>query len=192
LQHGQFDSLTYLSSTRVYINSTNSQVEENDDIIVNPNNADDLYTLTKLTGERICLSSGKNVKIARLSNIIGNDTNSTNFLTDIVSKIISTGSFTLYSTLKSSKDYLYIDDAVDLLINVAIKGNQKMYNIAAGNNTSNEEIINELKKHASFTYNIAENAREIIFPIISVDKIKAEFDFKPSNIVFKIPSLLKK
>jgi nucleoside-diphosphate-sugar epimerase len=116
LKKCRFNSLTYLSSTRVYINASKAVAEENDKILVDPFSSDELYTLTKLTGERLCLSSGKNVKIARLSNIYGSDLNSDNFLADIVRRIYNDGEFTLYSSLSSAKDYLFIDDAVNYLL----------------------------------------------------------------------------
>jgi nucleoside-diphosphate-sugar epimerase len=191
LEKGNFDSLTYLSSTRVYINSLRSVAEETDHISVDPLNPDELYTLTKLTGERLCLSSGRNVKIARLSNIIGNDFNSNNFLTEITRKIYEQGSFTLYTTLQSAKDYLYIEDATDLLIKIATRGKEKIYNVASGKNTSNEEIITELEKHSNFTFRVSEDAKQIISPKISVNKIATEFNFTPTDIKTKIYRLLK-
>jgi nucleoside-diphosphate-sugar epimerase len=191
LKECSFNSLTYLSSTRVYINASKKIAEEEDKILVDPANADELYTLTKLTGERLCLSSGRNVKIVRLSNIIGNDFNSDNFLTDIVRRINKEGAFTLFSTLSSAKDYLFIDDAVDLLIKIALTGKEKLYNVASGKNSTNEEIINELKKNLQFSYQISENAKEIKFPEISVKKISIEFNFKPTSIAQQISTLLK-
>lgn len=192
LKECSFNSLTYLSSTRVYINASKALAEENDKILVDPFNADDLYTLTKLTGERLCLSSGRNVKIVRLSNIYGNDVNSDNFLADIVRRIYADGEFTLYSSLSSAKDYLFIDDAVNVLINIALKGKEKVYNVASGHNTSNEQIITELKKNIHFSYSLAQNAVEIKFPIISIKKISTEFNFKPVNITERVSTLIKK
>ena len=192
LKECQFESLTYLSSTRVYINSSKSVAEENDEILINPLHADDLYTLTKLTGECLCLSSGRNVKIIRLSNIFGKDFKSDNFLTGIIRKIQDKGHFTLLLSLSSSKDYLFIEDAVNLVIDIALKGKEKVYNAASGRNVSNEEILNAIKKHVQFSYTVAENAKDITFPRISINKISAEFDFDPENILDHIATLLKK
>lgn len=191
LRECRFDSLTYLSSTRVYINAIKPVADEDDRIMVDPSNADELYTLTKLTGERLCLSSGRNVKIVRLSNIIGNDFSSENFLADIIRKIYTDGKFTLYSSLSSAKDYLFIDDAVDLLIKIAVNGKENIYNVASGHNISNEEIIAELKKNMHFSYSIAQNASEMRFPKISVKKISDEFNFKPTSVLQQISTLLK-
>ena len=192
LRDCHFESLTYLSSTRIYINSVKDLAEENEKILVDPLDSDELYTLTKLTGERLCLSSKKNVKIVRLANVFGDDFNSENFLSDIVRKILNKETVTLYSTLPSSKDYLFIEDAVDLILKIALTGKEQIYNVASGKNTTNEEIINELKNQIDFSFNVSENAKLNVFPKICTRKIIEEFNFQPRNITTLIPNLLKK
>jgi nucleoside-diphosphate-sugar epimerase len=191
LKECSFESLTYLSSTRLYINSQKETGEEEDKILVDPLEPDELYTLTKLTGERICMSSGKLVKIARLSNVFGNDHGSTNFLADIIKNIEECGEVVLFSALSSSKDYIFIDDAVDLILKIALQGKEKIYNVASGINTTNAEIITALKSHKEFSCTVKENAREICFAKISTKKIVTEFNFQPNNIIQQISTLLK-
>jgi nucleoside-diphosphate-sugar epimerase len=191
LKSCKFKSLTYLSSTRIYINSTSQTVREEDKILVDPCSTDELYTLTKLTGESICLASKRITKIVRLSNIYGNDLNSNNFLTDILKNINKNSFFALNLSLSSSKDYLFIDDAVKLLVDISTKGKNQIYNLASGENVSNKQIIDELNKNINFLFEVNKNAKEIIFPTICINKIKEEFDFKPSNIIQYIPSLVK-
>ena len=191
LSKGNFSSLTYLSSTRVYINSNNAFAEETDKVLVDPLDADDLYTLTKLTGERLCLSSGKNCKIVRLSNVIGKQDEQTTFLSSIINEIKNSATLELHQTLTSSKDYIFIDDIVELIIKIVKGGNQKIYNLASGDNISNQEIILELKKYFTFSHTINENAKEIIFPKISNNKICAEFEFEPKNISEQLSLILK-
>lgn len=178
----RFSSLTYLSSTRVYINSIDSIATETDKVMVDPMNPEDLYTLTKLTGERLCLSSGQQTKIARLSNVVGKATASTNFLSQLIDDIRQKGAVELSQTLSSAKDYIYIDEAVDLLIKIALHGKEKIYNLASGINTNNATIIENLQKHFSFNCTVHSNARELIFPIISNKKICSEFQYQPKKI----------
>jgi nucleoside-diphosphate-sugar epimerase len=180
LEKAVFESLTYLSSTRVYISSEENEVFENTPITISIDDPDELYTLTKLTGERLCLSSGRNVKIARLSNVYGADYSSENFITEIVKKIESEKFVRFFTTPASSKDYISIEPLCDLLISIATAGKEKMYNLASGENVSNADIIEMLKEYYSFGYDFDDNAREIIFPRINIDRIKGEFEF-PSN-----------
>jgi nucleoside-diphosphate-sugar epimerase len=190
LKECSFSSLTYLSSTRVYINSNKDIAEEADPVLVYPLEADDLYSLTKLTGESLCLASGRPVKVVRLSNVFGKDGGSDTFLADIIKRICDDGTFTLRSSLSSAKDYLFIDDAVNSIVRIAAEGKRKIYNLAYGRNVSNDEIVNELKKYHPFTFNVAENAKEIIFPVISTQNITSEFNFKPAHLLDKITTLL--
>ena len=56
LAEGDFDSLTYLSSTRVY--SGAAATDESARLVVDPNAPGDLYNLSKLMGESLCLHGG--------------------------------------------------------------------------------------------------------------------------------------
>lgn len=191
LKHCDFDSLTYLSSTRVYINSINEFAAETDKLIIDPLNPDDLYNLTKLTGERLCLSSGRNTKVVRLSNIVGNDIHSENFLPTILKQIKINKTLDLGISLSSAKDYLFIDDAIHILYKIMTAGKEKIYNLGSGINTSNKELMDEIKRYIEFTYTENQNAKEIIFPRISVDRIKKEFNHSPTSINTYIPQLLQ-
>lgn len=183
------NSLTYLSSTRVYVNSLENQVFEDSKILIDVLNSDDLYTLTKLTGERICLSSGKKVRIIRLSNIIGNDLSSNNFLTAILKDIFKSAYLKMYLSPNSAKDYLLIDDAVKLILKITKKGKDQIYNLASGYNIRNDEIIKIIKQQLDFSCDAGPT--EMIFPKISIKKISDEFKFTPQNVLNFIPELIK-
>lgn len=186
-----FKSFTYLSSTRVYINCTSAEVKEDAIIPVNPLHADELYTLTKLTGERICLSSGKKTRIVRLSNVYGNDPDSENFLTDVIKNVMLKKAVSFKVTISSAKDYIHVGDVANLLLKIAVSGQSEIYNIASGFNTSNETIIDELKKYFDFSVDLSLAEKAIIFPRINIEKIKQEFNYTPTNITTFIPDLIK-
>ncbi len=190
LNNCTFNSLTYLSSARVYINCPASPVQEDAVIPVNPLDPDELYTLTKLTGERICLSSGKLVRIARLSNVYGDDSASDNFLTAVISTILREKSVSFNVLPGSAKDYIHVGDAAALLVRIATGGRSQVYNIASGFNTSNAEIIETLKENLSFDVDLSAADKTIIFPLISIEKIKQEFTYEPGNITTFIPHLI--
>lgn len=187
-----FNSLTYLSSTRVYINCETSEVDEDSRICVDVSNADDLYTLTKLTGERLCLSSGKKVKIVRLSNVLGDDELSDNFIASIV-RLIKTEKFvSLHTTLDSSKDYITVGSVAELLIKIAESGMHSIYNIATSVNLTNESVLKLLAEELNFKYRIEEEAKKIIFPQINISKIEQEFGFNSKTELVKLQSIIKK
>ncbi len=191
LEKAEFESLTYLSSTRVYIHTNEKEVFEDTPIPVLINDPDELYTLTKLTGERICLSSGRNAKVVRLSNVYGEDYLSENFITDILRKIKAEKFVKFFTAPGSAKDYIAVDPLCDLLLQVAVSGKQTIYNLASGENISNAEIIELIKAHADFGCEFAENAREIIFPRINIDRIKNEFGFSAGHSKQHLAHLIK-
>ena len=69
LRSGNFDSLLYLSSTRVYAGA--GSTHEGANLVVSPLLPGDLYNLSKLMGESVCLASGGPAKVVRLSNVYG-------------------------------------------------------------------------------------------------------------------------
>lgn len=70
LRENGFSSFLYLSSTRVYAGSEDTREEAR--LSASPLDPSDLYNLSKLTGEAICLASGREkVRVARLSNVVG-------------------------------------------------------------------------------------------------------------------------
>ncbi len=192
LEKAKFESLTYLSSTRVYISSKEKEVFENTPITISIDDPDELYTLTKLTGERLCLSSGHNAKVVRLSNVYGDDYSSENFIIDIIKRIKTEKFIRFFTTPASAKDYISIDPLCDLLISIAVKGKEKIYNVASGENVSNADIIGILKEHYKFGYDFDDNAREIVFPLINIDRIKNEFGFISKTNKKNISELIKK
>ncbi|NOT52326.1 MAG: SDR family oxidoreductase [Chitinophagaceae bacterium] len=190
LQFCDFNSLTYLSSARVYINCKQKKVDESTVLPVDISDSDELYTLTKLTGERICLSSGKKVRIVRLSNVYSNDLEQESFITEIINTISSKKEISFNLSLSSGKDYVPVEDAADLIVSIATGGKEAIYNVASGQNTTNEAIINELKKYFNFSVDMSRANKEILFPEIDIARIKNEFNYVPSDILNSISNLI--
>jgi nucleoside-diphosphate-sugar epimerase len=191
LKEVDFRSLTYLSSTRLYLNSQEREVDEKSDIKISINDPDELYTLTKLTGERICLSSGRNTKIVRLSNVYGLDYNSTNFIFELLNKIKKNSQVDLYTTLNSAKDYISIESTTSLLLDIALSACSGIYNIANGENLSNKELLLIIKQFFDFEYTISKNATQVVHPLIKTDKIKNDFNFVKENTKQNLFNLVK-
>lgn len=192
LARGRFSSLLYLSSTRVYIHSSEKFVRETDRITIDPATTDDLYTLTKLTGESICLSSGRPCCVARLSNVIGPYKDESVYLSQVISHIKKNDHIALEQPAGSGKDYIGIDEAVPLLLRLVKEKATGIYNIASGVNTTNRQLIDELSKYLKFTYTLNEKAPAIVFPVISIEKIRDRFNFLPRDFSQQLPLILEK
>ena len=189
LEKADFTTLVYLSSTRVYARS--SSTYEHDTLVVDPLDPSDLYNLSKLAGESLChCTKERNVKIARLSNVIGMDTGSDNFLFSLIREAMS-GRVVLQTAPESCKDYIWIDDVVRLLTHIAVEGKHAVYNVASGKNLLHRDIVSKLSSLTGCEVEVAPGAILQVFPRIAVDRIKKEFGFTPSSVIKYLDYLVK-
>lgn len=187
LEKADFDSLLYLSSTRVYGRSEVGS--EASMITVDVSAPSDLYNISKLAGESLCLSCGRpSVRIARVSNIVGNDLTSDNFIFTLVRESL-TGRIKLQSALSSAKDYILLDDVVALLTRIAAGGSERIYNVASGSNITHQEITDRLVASTGCELVIGIDAVSQNFPTIDVTRITKEFDFRPGSVLDALPVL---
>jgi len=189
LQNNNFDSFLYLSGTRLY--QRNQSTSEDDSIIVNPTDFNDLYNISKSLGDCLCISmNNPNIRVARLSNVSGNNFNSNLFLPSIVRDAVLKKKIKLFSNLESEKDYIHIDDVVKLLPKISIHGQSNIYNIASGKNTKSKEIVAKISKITKCTVDVESNSPICLFPQISTSRIKKEFNFKPMSVLEKIEDMV--
>ncbi len=189
LNETNFESFLYLSSTRIYHNA--SSTNERADLLVNPLDENNLYNISKIMGEAICNSSKKsNVRIVRLSNVTGKNFNSNLFLPSIIQESLKSKKITLQTNLESEKDYIYIDDVIDILPKISLQGKDSIYNVASGKNITNEQIVKELQRITGCEVEVEKNATKYSFPTISIEKIRNEFDFKPISILDKFNEII--
>lgn len=194
LKNGDFESLTYLSSTRLYLKSrsVDSRLNEGDDIVLNANDSFDIFGASKIAGELLLLNSGKpNVKIVRLSNVFGNDFHSNNFITSIVKDAIVSGKVKLQTTPDSSKDYIAIDDVCKAIIKLSYYRTSGIYNLTFGSNTTNEAITNEIARLTGAEIIYSNTAKKIIFQEINNSKLSNELGFRPSkSLIEGLPEII--
>jgi nucleoside-diphosphate-sugar epimerase len=182
LRDHDFDSLTYLSSTRVYIHS-NSTVEDAV-LSVQPGNPDDLFNLSKLAGESLCRQSGRsNVRSIRVSNVVGEDFVSRNFLFALMHEAKSTGQIILRSSLASQKDYIHVSDVVEMTVAIARSGTSPVYNLAAGCNLTNAQIVAQVRSEITSDLKVAPAAPTVEFRPIDTSRIAREFGFSPAPVL---------
>lgn len=188
LKNATFDSFLYLSSTRVYSNLT----DECTSLKVNPTKPDDLYNISKIMGESLCMASDKpNIRIVRLSNVIGNNFTSNDFLSSIIRDAIEKKIIKLNISLLSEKDYVDINDVVEIIPKIVIGGKNKIYNLASGSNTKTKDIVNEIIRLTDCNVDINKDAKEYSFPIISINRLKNEFNYHPVNVLGKLETIIR-
>lgn len=192
IKNCQFDSITYCSSTRIYLHN----VDASEDCLINVeiNDPYELFNLTKLTAESLLINTVKNYKIVRLSNIFGDDFASDNFITSIIKDALIKKKIFLRTTPKSEKDYLHVNDASKLILKIAeTKFSNGIYNVAAGINITNSEILDIIQTITGCDVTYQSDAANIIFPRINTVRIKKEFDFSPSyGLLEELPMIIDK
>jgi nucleoside-diphosphate-sugar epimerase len=185
-----YEKIMYLSSTRIY-NSTLSIAREESILQVNPADFGDLYNISKLMGESLVNTLGDAGCVVRLSNVYGPDLDSNNFLAHILRDALAKKVITLESSMDSEKDYINVENVVDLLLEIAEKGSRKVYNIASGMNISNQALVEKIISLTGCSLVIKPDAKTVRFPPISIDSIQLEFNYKPSNLLTDMEELVR-
>lgn len=185
LEKADFDSLLYLSSTRVYAGAASGGEDA-------PLAAGDLYNLSKLTGEALCFASGRDhVRVARLSNVFGADFSSDNFLPSIIRAAVVDGRVVLNTALGAAKDYVSIEDVVKILPRIAAQGKHGIYNVAGGRNTSNRQLLAKLSEITGCGVDAPAGAEAAIFPGIAIGRLEQEFAYAPMAVLDCLEGLVE-
>lgn len=188
LSTANFESLLYLSSTRLYGRSDTTREDAN--FHVNPADPSDLYNLSKITGEALCLLSERpSVRVARLSNVYGPDM-SPGFLSSLLGDALARRHIVLQTSFASAKDYVSVTDVVRLLPLIATSGRERIYNVAKGANTSNSELTEALTKLTGCSVEEAPGAPTIRFSPLSIERTRAEFAFNPAALLDDLAAMI--
>ena len=179
LAAGRFASFLYLSSTRVYDGA--GAGEETAPITVDPADPSDLYNLSKLSGEALCLNRPEPaVRIARLSNVYGtrmfaDAAGGANFLADVIGEAVSRGRIALRTHRSSAKDYIDVADVARALVLIAVDGDERVYNVAAGRNASHGEVVDRLSALTGCRIDAPAGAPVVDYPEISTRRLAGLF-----------------
>lgn len=187
LEYGRFESLTYISSTRLYLGAASGS--EDSALVVDYGDAGRLHNALKLVGEALCLASNRaEVRVIRLSNVIGFAPRGISFIPALIKNAISTGEMDLWIAPESAKDYVAIDDVAGILPRICENGRHRLYNVAGGKNITAASIVAciEAATHAKATWHKGETMN---FPPISIDRVQQEFQFKPRAALEVLPAV---
>ena len=193
LFNNKFESFTLISSTRLYFANKKDGTAENNFIKINTNESKFLYNSLKISAENLCLClKNKKIKVVRISNLFANNfTNQAYILPTIIRDSIIKNKITLELSNNSTKDFIHVEDAFNVLIKIIFSGKYRMYNIASGKNVYIGDIIKRIKKITNCKIIRKKNYRTIKEPKINIGRIKKEFNFKTKyNLISYINELL--
>lgn len=188
IRNTRFDSILYLSSIRLYRGSA-GVARETDELLFNPADFEDIYTLSKATGEAVVLALAARGRVARISNVYGVEQRES-FLGTIIQEAINDGTITLRSSLESVRDYIGVEDLVPLLVRIATNGRQQMYNIGSGENITNREVTAAISELTGCSVSVFPGAPTTGFARIDCSRAREEFRFAPARVLDDLPRLV--
>ena len=191
--NAHFQSWLYLSSTRVYARLPTDALASEDMALPATPNADELYNLSKMLGEAICLArSDPATRVARLSNVYGAGQGEQTFLASVMTELSDKGKVTIGEGANSSKDYIAIEDVCALLASIALSGRSRLYNVASGTVTTHQMIADNLTRTLEGEVCFAPNGQTRRFPRIDTTRIAEEFGFAPRVFATDLTALARR
>lgn len=182
-------SLVYLSSSRVYRRAS-APATEDSVLSFDPRDPEDLYDISKAMGEAIALRL-PNACVLRLSNVYGTDMGSSTFLHSVLSDAVTMGEVVLRTSLASSKDYVSVDDVVNVILRVPERAVHRVYNVASGTNVTHGSLLDRVRQITGCSVRVAPGAPDIVQPSISTQRLQEEFGYQPASVLNDLPDLIR-
>ena len=193
LRAAHFDSLVYLSSTRLYDSLGDVCATEDAPLALAPANPRHLYDLSKALGESLCHAAGRGrARVARLSCVYAGASDDGGFLSELMRRVLACRAaappwrIDVESSPLFARDYVHIDDVLGALTLIATRGTQTVYNVAGGKNIVNRELFERLFE-ASGCEVVASHRHEAPRPPrISIQRMAAEFAWQPACVLERL------
>jgi len=179
LREAAFDSVVYLSSTRLY-DGSGGDGDATADLTLNPHNPRHLYDFTKGVGESLCNVCGHGrARIARLSCVYADDLAADNFLHRLIAGALESPQLTLDSDPDAARDYVHADDVCAALAAIAERGRRLVYNVAAGANVANRDLFAMIEAATGCRIEATGRGGAGRAPLIDVAALCEDFDLAP-------------
>jgi UDP-glucuronate decarboxylase len=134
----------FASSSEIYGNATQLPTPEDYKGVADHLGPRAAYTESKRMGETICniyREQGVNVKVARLSSVYGPcSKDDTRVIPQMIKQAVNDREIKLLDQGQQRRTWLYVEDCVDMLLNIAFKGREFVYNVAGKESKSIYEM----------------------------------------------------
>lgn len=182
LERGRYSSFLYMSSARVYEESL-ADTSESASFKVNPHDISDFYNLSKLMGESLILNSGiSEARIARVSYAVDFADDSFDNISNFIREALA-GEVRFTAHRKSTKDYVVMDDILEMMPKIAVHGKSSIYNLASGHNVSTDEIADLLVSETGCRVKFDEGEMLRSPRSINVSLLENEFSYQPQRLL---------
>ena len=193
IENNKFKSLTYLSTTRVYLH--NKKTSENDEIFHDLSDDSILFSLIKLSAEQLCLNlKNKNIRVIRLTNTYGhNFTKQLYLLPALIRGAKMSKKINITINKNSLKNYLHIEEAIPIILSITLKGKSRLYNLAGSKRFRFIDIAKKIQKKIKSKIILSNQKIILNDPIINISRIRKEFKFNPKrNLLSDIDEIIDK
>ena len=140
-----FQRIVFASSVVVYGDKSQELCKPTDLVLAN-----DIYSKSKLDCE--LLIEKHNGVIARMSNLYGIGMSADNVFSKIINQIPCTDQIEVWND-RPVRDFLWIDDAVNALVEIALGEAKGVYNVASGHAVSINELVHMVLAASGFDKN---------------------------------------
>ena len=168
--------LVSLSSTRVSARSADTR--ETASLPCLSSDPSDLYNLSKLLGEALVLQDPRSgFKVVRLSNVVGPAQPVSTFVGALLEEARAGEVVTIQQPEYTAKNYVALADVVRLLPLIAEQGQQRLYNLGSGGNTTHAEVAAWLERQGArvlFASGTTGNIAPSFQPLV-IDRLAAEY-----------------
>ena len=188
LRRASFESLVYLSSTRLY-DGLEGITDETSDLRVNPQNPRHVYDLSKALGEALLHQAGPAGKVARLANVYDDRLDRDDFLCRTIRQALRANSLQVDAAANGGRDCIHIDDVCTAVEAIALRGRQSTYNVATGNIFTNRQLAQLCERvvQCRVTFAAGSASRP---PTIDVSRLHDELGIRPLDAARRLPGIL--
>lgn len=183
LKNCNFESLTYLSSSRVYCGASSGSEES--DLVLSPQDPGMAYSVTKLAAESACLADER-CKIVRLATVVGLN-NGDYLIPGLIRSALRDRMMKVDLHPWTIRYLVAIEDVIEILPKIPF-GKHRIYNIASDIPTNVGYIIMAIEA-ATGAKAFWRHSNFVPYPPISIKRAKEEFGFSPRPCIPLIPEL---
>lgn len=182
-------SYLFVSSSEVYSGAP-SPHKETDIGTTTPQHPRACYIEGKRCGEAICMAyrdMGFDFKIARLALAYGPGTKKgdTRVVNQFIEQALMTGTIKMRDSGDSIRTYLYIDDCVDMLLNILFDGKSVVYNVGGVSTVTIKELAETICNLTRSSLILGDQPLVGAPDLVQLDLGKIISEFEPSFTLLK-------
>ena len=172
-----FKRIIYVSSVAVYGDKSLKPHKPNEKVFPHDN-----YSKYKIACEK--LINEKEGVVARMSNIYGPGMSENNVFSKIIKQISPNNSIKIWSD-KPIRDFLWVEDAADALVKMALGSEIGIFNVASGRSVSIKElihiIVNTYGLKSDYSLELTKNIDKASTLAVDISKTCKVFEWMPKK-----------